>query len=58
MIALLEVDNVTRSYRRGSVFAGTHFSAVDRVSFVLPAETPEVFTIIGDSAVARQHCRA
>ncbi len=49
MTALLEVAGVTRLYRRGSILAGTVLRAVDSVSFSLPGDRPEVFTIIGES---------
>jgi ABC-type glutathione transport system ATPase component len=49
MTALLEVAGVTRLYRRGSMLAGTVLRAVDSVSFSLPGDRPEVFTIIGES---------
>jgi len=49
MTALLEVDGVTRLYRRGSVLTGTVLRALDCVSFSLPDDRPEVFTIIGES---------
>ena len=49
MTALLEVADVTRLYRRGSVLTGTVLRAVDSVSFSLPGDRPEVFTIIGES---------
>jgi peptide/nickel transport system ATP-binding protein len=49
MMALLEVAGVTRLYQRGSVLTGTVLRAVDAVSFLLPGDRPEVFTIIGES---------
>ncbi|WP_051960884.1 ABC transporter ATP-binding protein [Devosia riboflavina] len=45
---ILEVRNVSRSYRKGGFFGGTHFKAVDNVSFTLPAK-PQVFSIVGES---------
>lgn len=45
---ILEVRNLTRAYRKGGLFGGTSFKAVDDVSFVLPA-TPQVFSIVGES---------
>lgn len=47
--ALIEVDQVSRQYAMGGIFARQHFSAVDRVSFSLPADRAEIFTIIGES---------
>jgi ABC-type glutathione transport system ATPase component len=49
MTALLEVAGATRLYRRGSVLNGAVLRAVDSVSFSLPDDRPEVFTIIGES---------
>lgn len=45
---ILEVRNVSRSYRKGGFFGGTTFKAVDEVSFVLPAK-PQVFSVVGES---------
>jgi len=45
---ILEVDHVSRVYRKGGLFTGTNFRAVDDVSFTLP-ETPQVFSIVGES---------
>lgn len=45
---ILEVRNLTRSYRKGGFFGGKSFKAVDNVSFTLPA-TPQVFSIVGES---------
>ena len=46
---LLELDRVTRAYTRGALFARESFNAVDKVSFSLDAERPEIFAIIGES---------
>lgn len=45
---ILEVSNVSGIYRKGGLFGGSYFKAVDDVSFVLP-ETPQVFSIVGES---------
>jgi len=45
---LLEMRNVSRTYRKGGPFAGVLFKAVDEVSFTLPAH-PQVFSIVGES---------
>ncbi|MDB5529515.1 MAG: transporter ATP-binding protein [Devosia sp.] len=45
---ILEVQNLTRAYRKGGLFGGSSFKAVDNVSFTLPAE-PQVFSIVGES---------
>ena len=47
-VPILEVDAVSRVYRKGGLFSGSSFSAVDNVSFTLP-ETPQVFSIVGES---------
>jgi ABC-type oligopeptide transport system ATPase subunit len=47
-VPILEVTNLTRSYRKGGLFGGSAFKAVDDVSFTLP-ETPQVFSIVGES---------
>jgi len=46
---LLEVNDVSRIYRGGGVFARRRVSAVEHVSFTIGAEKPEIFTIIGES---------
>ncbi len=45
---ILEVNSVSRIYRKGGLFGGTSFHAVNDVSFTLP-ETPQVFSIVGES---------
>ncbi|GLQ56238.1 ABC transporter ATP-binding protein [Devosia nitrariae] len=45
---ILEVERIGRIYRRGGIFGGKPFYAVDDVSFTLP-ETPKVFSIVGES---------
>ena len=47
-VPILEVDGVSRVYRKGGLFSGSAFKAVDNVSFSLP-ETPQVFSIVGES---------
>jgi ABC-type oligopeptide transport system ATPase subunit len=47
--ALLEVNDVVRTYTRGGLLAGRPFRAVDGVSFRLEADRPEIFTIVGES---------
>jgi peptide/nickel transport system ATP-binding protein len=45
---VLEVEAVSRVYRKGGFFSGQKFKAVDSVSFTLPA-TPQVYSIVGES---------
>lgn len=45
---ILEVSNVSRVYRKGGLFTGSTFKAVDDVSFTLP-DKPQVFSIVGES---------
>jgi ABC-type oligopeptide transport system ATPase subunit len=47
-VPVLEVENLSRVYRRGGLFGGSVLKAVDDVSFTLPA-TPQVFSIVGES---------
>lgn len=47
-IPILAVRNVSRIYRKGGLFSGSMFKAVDNVSFTLPAQ-PQVFSIVGES---------
>lgn len=46
---LLEVAEVSRTYRGGVLLPGRTVHAVDGVSFTLPSDLPEVFTVIGES---------
>lgn len=46
---LLEVENVNKIFRRGSLVSRRVNHAVNGVSFSLAADKPEVFTIIGES---------
>jgi ABC-type oligopeptide transport system ATPase subunit len=45
---ILEVDDVSRVYRKGGLFSGSAFRAVDKVSFTMP-DAPQVFSIVGES---------
>ena len=45
---ILEVGKVSRIYRKGGLFTGSTFKAVDDVSFTLP-DKPQVFSIVGES---------
>jgi peptide/nickel transport system ATP-binding protein len=47
--ALLTVEAVTRSYAMGGLLARGHFDAVKEVSFELPGDRPEIFTVVGES---------
>ena len=46
---LIEVREVGRTYRMGSLFSRQRVQAVDGVSFAMEADKPEIFTIIGES---------
>jgi ABC-type oligopeptide transport system ATPase subunit len=46
---LLCVENVTRSYALGGLFGRGHFNAVEDVSFTIPDDKAEIFTIVGES---------
>ena len=45
---VLEILGVGRLYRRGGLFSGSNFAAVDDVTITLGAE-PQVFSIVGES---------
>jgi peptide/nickel transport system ATP-binding protein len=49
MTKLLEVANVSRTFRSGGLLSRRAIRAVDDVSFSLDADRPEIFTIIGES---------
>jgi ABC-type oligopeptide transport system ATPase subunit len=46
---LLEVDHVSKTFKRGGLLAKESFAAVDDVSFELEQARPEIFAIIGES---------
>jgi peptide/nickel transport system ATP-binding protein len=47
--ALLELDHVSKTYKRGGLFGLRRVKAVDDVSFRIEADRPVIFTIIGES---------
>lgn len=49
MTTLLEVRQVSKTFRSGGLFGRHVVHAVDRVDFALASERPEIFTIIGES---------
>lgn len=49
MSTLLEVADVSKVFSMGGLLSRKIIHAVDRVSFSLSAEKPEIFTIIGES---------
>lgn len=46
--AILEVNNVSRVYKRGGMFSRNFLTAVDNVSFTID-DKPQVFSIVGES---------
>jgi ABC-type oligopeptide transport system ATPase subunit len=46
---LLQVSNVSRTFRSGGLLGRREVRAVDDVSFELDNERPEIFTIVGES---------
>ncbi len=48
-MSFLTVNNVTKRFQSGGVLGGHETLAVNDVSFVLDAENPEIYTIIGES---------
>jgi len=49
MADLLSVENVSKSYAMGGLFARGTFRAVDEVSFAIAEGTPEILSIVGES---------
>ncbi len=47
--ALLQAENLTRIYSFGRVLSRERIVAVNAVNFLLPADTPQVFTLAGES---------
>jgi peptide/nickel transport system ATP-binding protein len=46
--AILEVNNISRVYKRGGMFSRNFLTAVDNVSFTID-DKPQVFSIVGES---------
>ncbi|WP_117192035.1 ABC transporter ATP-binding protein [Rhizobium terrae] len=46
---LLQLEGVSKTYRRGGLFGREEFRAVDNVSFRIEDNEPQVFTVIGES---------
>ena len=49
MTALLELDDVSKTFGRGGLLSGRRIDAVKNVSFALGEDRPEIFTVIGES---------
>jgi peptide/nickel transport system ATP-binding protein len=49
MTTLLEIRQVSKTFRSGGLFGRHVVHAVDSVDFALASERPEIFTIIGES---------
>jgi peptide/nickel transport system ATP-binding protein len=49
MTALLELDNVSKTFSRGGLLSARRIDAVKSVSFTLGEDRPEIFTVIGES---------
>lgn len=49
MTTLLEIRQVSKTFRSGGLFGHHVVQAVDGVDFALASERPEIFTIIGES---------
>jgi peptide/nickel transport system ATP-binding protein len=49
MSALLEVNNVSKTFSMGGLLSRHQVRAVEDASFTLEADKPEIFTIIGES---------
>lgn len=47
--SLLEMQNVTRAFRIGSMIAGTKILAVDDVTAKMPSDKPWIMSIVGES---------
>lgn len=46
---LLDIQNVSKIYRVGGMFAGAHLAAVDQVSLSMPGEPATILSIVGES---------
>jgi peptide/nickel transport system ATP-binding protein len=50
---LLEVDNVSKVFRIGSVLSRVKLTAVDAVSFTIPADSPVILSVVGESGCGK-----
>ena len=50
---LLEVENVSKVFRIGSVLSRVKLTAVDAVSFRIPADDPVILSIVGESGCGK-----
>jgi ABC-type oligopeptide transport system ATPase subunit len=46
---LIELEDVSRDYSSGGLLGRHRVRAVDGVSFMLAADRPEIFAVIGES---------
>lgn len=46
---LLKVDNITKVFTKGQGFSKSTLTAVNKASFTLKSDSPEIFTIAGES---------
>lgn len=53
MTHLLEVKNVSKVFRIGSILTGKKLVAVDDVSFSIPSEKPVILSIVGESGCGK-----
>lgn len=49
----MEVNDVTKIFRMGSIFSGKKRCAVDHVSFRLPGDRPSILSIVGESGCGK-----
>jgi len=50
---LLEVDNISKVFRIGSVLSRVKLTAVDSVSFAIPADSPVILSVVGESGCGK-----
>jgi len=50
---LLEVNNVSKVFKVGSILSRTKLTAVDDVSFSIPADDPVILSVVGESGCGK-----
>ena len=54
---LLDVQNVSKVFRIGSILRGSRLVAVDDVSFSIAEDKPSILTVVGESGCGNDSCQ-
>lgn len=53
MTNLLEIRNLSRTYKIGGMLLGSKITAVDRLALTLPGDKPQIMSIVGESGCGK-----